>query len=124
MDVNVVFIRNICPGEQHLDLLSRPVGLRPNNGKRKCLASEDRAVVHASSIGILVTTGTDGRAVPARRLSAAGIDASGGRSWSCVRRSQTNIEHWFFPNGSSDVALGVRCVRATNRHDAQQANAT
>src|ERR1700730_16319669 len=94
MDPNVVFIRDTCPGEKYLDLLSRPVGLCPNNGKCKGLASEDRTVVHASSIGIGVAARTDGRAVPARRLTPARVDRSARWRGPCVRQGRADNDRF------------------------------
>src|SRR6266404_4326633 len=109
MNMDVVFIRNTCPSEKDLDLLSRPVSLCTNNGKRKCLAPEDRAVVHAGSIGILVAPGADGRPVPARGLTPARIHVSTRRSWSCVREGRAD-NGWFGSERSSRVAFGICCV--------------
>src|ERR1700730_5378754 len=110
MNPNVVFIRKICPGQKDLDLLSRPVGLVSDNGQRKCLAAENRAVVHASSIGVLVAAGTDRRPIPTRRLTAGGIHTAARRSGACVWcRGWANGRPFLF-NGDSDVTSFLRCM--------------
>lgn len=123
MNPNVVFIRKICPGQKHLDLFSRPVGLCADNGQRKCLAAENRAVVHASSIGVLVAAGTDGGAVPARCLSPTGIDASARGSRTCIRRRGWADGRPSLFNGNSDVTSFLRGMRAVGRQNAEQSYA-
>jgi hypothetical protein len=124
MDPNVVFIRDTCPREKDLNFLSRPVSLRTNNGKRKCLAPEDRAIVHASSIGILITAGTDRRTVPTRSLSPASVDASCGRSWPRVWERRGYGASVWLCSGSSENAFGVVCRQTTNWRGTEQADAS
>ena len=123
MNPKVVFIRKICPGQKDLDLLPRPISLISNNGKRKCLAAENRAVVHASSIGILVTTGADRRPIPTRRLTAGGIHAAARRSGACVWcRGWANGRPSLF-NGDSDDTSCLRGIRAVDGQNAEQGDA-
>src|SRR5438132_8250815 len=104
MNMNVVFICDACPREEHLDFFARPIGLGAVDRQRERFTTEDGTVVHAGGVGILVAPGANRRPVPVRSLATAGVDASAGWSGPCVRQGRAD-NGWFGLERSSSVSF-------------------